>query len=344
MICHCRKWILTLLLSLFLFFLFVQLNYGKEQIPGTAIKLKVVSLPYISFAPLYIAQEEGYFTEQGLQIEFIKMVVAADAVPSLIKGDLDVIADTIFPSFLNAIARGANIKFVADKGYHFSKGCTYSAIMARRALVEGGKLNSISQLKGCRNGMIQDSAISGYYLEKTLNQANLSLNDIQMVFLSMPTRLEAIERGTIDITTATEPWVTRMLQTGHVVIWKPLQELFPNFQHAILLFGPTLLEKNPDAGRRFMIAYLKGVRQFNQGKTERNLEILVRYTDPDRELLKKTCWPAFRNNGQIDINSVLDFESWALKKGFLDKVISPNQFWDPSFVDYANKVLDSPKK
>lgn len=342
MIYDCRRQMIILFSSLLLSWIFIQLGYGKEQMPST--KVKVVSLPYVSFAPLYIAQEEGYFTEQGLQIQFIKMTVAVDSIPSLIKGDLDVIAETIFPAFLNAITRKAKIKFVADKGYHSSEGCTYSAIMARRTLVEEGKLNSISQLKGRRVGMIQDSSISGYYLEAVLNQANLSLNDIEKVLLPMPSRLEAFERGAIDITTATEPWVTRMLQTGHVVTWKPVQSLFPNFQHAILLYGPTLLEKNPDAGKRFMVAYLKAARQYNEGKTKHNLEILAKHTGLGRRLLEEICWPAMRSNGQIHIDSLMDYQAWALKKGFLDKMVSPNQFWDPGFVEHANKVLGTPDR
>ena len=93
-----------------------------------------------------------------------------------------------------------------------------------------------------------------------------------------------------------------------------------------------------------MVAYLKAVRQYNQGKTERNLEIMSKHTGLDKELLKKACWSSFRDNGQINIKSVVDFQRWALNKDFLDKVAQPNQFWDPSFIEYANKVLDSAKK
>jgi NitT/TauT family transport system substrate-binding protein len=92
-----------------------------------------------------------------------------------------------------------------------------------------------------------------------------------------------------------------------------------------------------------MVANLKAVRQYNQGKTKRNLDILAKHTGLDRELLEEVCWPAIRNNGQIHIESVMDYQAWAMKKGFLDKEVAPNQFWDPRFIDYANKVLNSSK-
>ena len=37
------------------------------------ITLKVQLVPYFSYAPLYIAKEEGYFAEQGIDVEFQKL-------------------------------------------------------------------------------------------------------------------------------------------------------------------------------------------------------------------------------------------------------------------------------
>jgi len=338
-----RKLPFTLLLALTVLLHF-SFSYGKEQVLPKATKLKSVVGPYISFAPWQIAEEEGFFTKQGLQIEFVKIIDSVEALPTLIKGDLDVMADVFYPSYLNAIARGANIKIVADRGYLSPAGCTYSAIMARRALVEEGKLNNISQLKGRRVAVTQVASIMGYFLEKILNQEGLTLADVEQVVLPLPSRMAAFEKGSIDIAFISEPWISKMLETGHAVIWKPAQHLIPNLQFAFLMYGPTLLEKNPDAGKQFMVAYLKAVRQYNQGKTGRNLEILAKHTGLDRGLLQKCCWQTLRNDGRINIGSILDYQSWALKKGFLDKEVSPNQFWDPSFVEYANKVLDRSTK
>jgi ABC-type nitrate/sulfonate/bicarbonate transport system substrate-binding protein len=36
-------------------------------------KLRVAMVPYLSYAPLTIAQEEGYFAQQGLDVEFVSL-------------------------------------------------------------------------------------------------------------------------------------------------------------------------------------------------------------------------------------------------------------------------------
>jgi NitT/TauT family transport system substrate-binding protein len=118
-----------------------------------------------------------------------------------------------------------------------------------------------------------------------------------------------------------------------------MEQEFPDFQLSVVMYGPSVLDKNPDAGRRFMIAYLKAARQWNEGKTERNLAIVSEATGLDETLLRKACWPPLRDDGQINVQSVIDFQAWAVRREYLDNPVPEQQFWDPSFVEHANEVL-----
>ncbi len=312
---------------------------AKETLEQKPIKLRVVMASYLTFATYFIAQEEGFFTKEGLQVDFVKMDDAGDAMPALIQGNLDVVSGFITAAPFNAMARGAKVILAGDKGYVASTGCVFMSFVARKELVESGKLKNPAQLKGRRIVMFRGSNAAGYCTEKILEMGGLTLDDIEIVNLPNPARPEALKKGSIDLFLAFEPWVTMTTQTGHGVIWMPAQEIIPDFPTAPLIFGPSLVDKNRDTGKRFMVAYLKGVRQYNLGKTDRNLEIISKYTGLDRELLKKLCWPPIRNNGMINVESMMDFQRWATKRGYLDRVIPPNQFWDPSFIEYGNRIL-----
>jgi len=314
---------------------------GVEQDQPESVALKVGILPYISYAPFFIAKEEGCFAEQGLQVELVRPGNVSEAIVALVQGDLDVAGGTVNCGYLNAMARGAKIRYVADKSYISPTSCTYAAFIARRVLVEAGELDSPAQLSG-RRIAIPDSiraSVLGYYIEAMLKTTDLTLDDIEIVNLPSPAQMEALEEGTVDLILTGEPWVSRILNAGHALLWMPVQQVVPDYQHATILYGHTLLEENPDAGRRFMVAYLKAVRQYNQGKTERNLEILAKHTGLERELLDQLCLPPMRNDGRINVDSVLDFQEWAVEKGYLDSAVTEDQFWDPSFVEYANEVL-----
>ncbi len=312
--------------------------HGNELVRTGQLKLKAVILPVLSFAPLFVAEEEGYFSEQGLQIEFVRLNRAAQAIPALAQGHLDVVGGGVSFGILNALLRSAKIKVVGDKGYFAPTGCPFVTLMARQDLIKSREVGNFIQIKG-RRMVLDPTNFEGYFIEKLISKVGLTLADIEPVDIPDPLVPEAMKKGKIDLAVIPEPWLTRVLQTGSAINWVPCQQVIPDFQFGFLVYGPSLLEKNPDGGKGFMVAYLKAVHQFNRGKTERNLKIIAKYTDLDQDFLRKTCWPSFRNNGQINTRSVLDFQSWGVKKGLLDKTIPPNQFWDPSFIEYANKIV-----
>lgn len=322
-------------------FFFVTLTLGHKP-QSEQIAVKVVILPFLANAPFFIADAEGFFKEQGIDVEFVRMKRTATAVSSLIRGKIDVMSGAIWPGHLNAIARGARIKFVANKSYLGNTGCISTAIVVRRALVESGELVGPEHLRGLKISL-NVSSYKGFFLEKLLRSAEMSLDDVEMVDLLPSVECEALQRGTIDIAVLSEPWLTWMNDSSDVSLWMDLREVVPEFQWGFILYGPTLLNENPEAGERFMVAYLKGVRQYYRGKTERNVDILTDYTDLDRELLQKACWPALRIDGRINVEEVNTYQTWAFKKGLLDRTVSEEEFWDPRFVEYASRVFDGNK-
>ena len=304
-----------------------------EQEP---VHLKVTSQPYLSFAPYYIAQAEGYFAEEGLEVEFVELT-GEEATPLLIQGELDVtVGFGVY--YLNAMARGAEVKVVADKGHIGTTGCSSGALVVRRELFETGELDSVAEMEG-RTVPLRSASMEEYYLEKLLDTAGLTVDDLVLTFMPQPAELEAMAQGTIDLSMASEPWATRHVRTGNAVLWMPYNELVPGEQHVTVVYGPSLLHTNPDAGRRFMVAYLRGVRQYSEGKTERNLEIMAEFSGLDEEFLQAACWYDFYDDGHVNVKSLLDFQQWAVEKGYLDSVVPPDQFYDPSFIDYASQVL-----
>jgi len=123
-------------------------------------------------------------------------------------------------------------------------------------------------------------------------------------------------------------------------VWKPVREVVPGYQYGLMLFGPTLLGDHREAGRRFVTAYLKGVRKYvGEGKTQANLEIVARHLKLDVDLLREACWPLHQNDGRLDFPLMDRYQAWALREGLIDRTLSEEELWDRSFVDHANRVL-----
>jgi hypothetical protein len=51
------------------------------------------------------------------------------------------------------------------------------------------------------------------------------------------------------------------------------------------------------------------------------------------------CWPAIRSDGTLNVDSLLDFQQWAINKGLQQTALTREQLWDPSFVTVAAQRL-----
>jgi NitT/TauT family transport system substrate-binding protein len=284
-----------------------------------------------------MASAGGHFSAEGLDVEFVKLSNMSAAVPLLLRGRLDVLPGPASPAFLNAIAQGSLLRFVADKGHVGVAGCSNMSIVVRRGLLAAsetrGSPPKVRRMSTSRETLFQ------YMLGKVLREEGLSDEDVEMVTVPAPAESGALGDGSIDAAFASDVWVTRLLDAGTGEVWIRLEDVLPGQQLSLISFGPRLLRDDPELGRRFMVAYLRGVRQFNEGPTARNLAILEAGTGHDRDALLRSCWPSVRDDGRIDLESVLEYQAWLLDRGLITEMVAEDRFWEPSFVEYANGVL-----
>ncbi len=302
--------------------------------------VKVVTLPFITFAPFYIALEEGFFAEQNLEVELVDMRIQEEILPALSSGQVDISSGLVSVGMFNAIARGGNFKITADKGYVDPEGCINWALAGRKELLEAGELASVEQLRGRTVNVVPATWLE-FYMEEILKSGGLSLDDITTMNLGSAAVPDALNQGTLDAALNSEPWITRFIGAGHMPIFGLPQELMPESQAAVMMYGPSLLGENAEVGERFMVAYLQAVRQYNEGKTPRNLEIIAQFTQLDPAFLELMCWPAIREGGALNVESVVEFQEWAMGRGYLDQLVAPEQFWDGRFIQTAMQQLDS---
>lgn len=306
--------------------------------PTELVKLTVSILPFLSYAPIFIAKEEGFFAEQGLDVEFVRIDRTSEAMPALAQGQIDVASGFFDVSTLNAIAQGGDIKYVSDKGYLDPEGCSASTFVLRKDILEAGTLDDLKNIKGMKVALTPASSAE-YALDVLLKEVGLSSSDVEILNIPLPARLEGLGNKSVDIAAVSDPWTIRMVNAGYGEVWNPWEELLPNFQFSINMYGPNLLTKNPEIGQKYMIAYLKGVRQYNQGKTPRNIEIISLYTEIDPKEVEQSCWMSMRDDGMMDISGMTGFQEWAIAKGLQISLVPADDLLDLSFVEFANEAL-----
>ncbi|MBO0510726.1 ABC transporter substrate-binding protein, partial [Streptomyces beijiangensis] len=224
-----------------------------------------------------------------------------DALPLLAKGDIDAQWAAPEAAVMNGIIGGFDIKWVAG---NFSPApASKSGLWVR--LKDGESASSVS-LKGSRMGtMIGKGSVISYPMEKALAAHHSSLTDIGFQQLGSADVLTALQNGGVDSAWLLDP------------IWRKVDG---DAKYAFLggqpqgeplggvLFGPSLLNKDPDAGVAFLRAYIRTVNTYFAGDYKSDPAFtasLATLLKTDESILKST--PSLRMD-------------WEIRKGTTDRL------------------------
>jgi ABC-type nitrate/sulfonate/bicarbonate transport system substrate-binding protein len=304
-----------------------------------------IGLPQsISDSGVLIARARGYFRDQGLTVEIVPFQSAPDTIPALASGELEAAGGTISTALFNAIERGVGLKMVADKGSS-RPGFEYSQIVVRRDLLESGAVREVADLRGRKIGVASLRSGVESLVAQVLALGGLSVDDVDLTVLGYPEGVVALGNRAIDANSTIEPLLSLGVAQGASGTWEPGRSSSAYggvYQAGNLVVGPRFAAQ-PEQVRRFLVAYLRGVRDYNDAtrKGMNRPEIFAmlakHLTVKDVALWERMVPTGLNPDGRIHVETIReDIERW-IDLGMLkpEDRIDPNQVIDHTFVDYA---------
>lgn len=296
------------------------------QSAATAVERAAVRVniqPFMGYAPFIIAKEEGLFEKYGVDVEFVT-APSAEAIPMTMAGQLDMSAAVVNAGMFNAIGKGGAARVVMGLSRWRADGCIPAAIL--------GQAGQREALQDVRNWTEVATATDptdmlAYFLDTVLSQSDRSLADIELTKVPAPAMVEALGTGATQLVMVGEPWITNLTAGGNAVILQEGQKTLPDSQFSVVLFGERLLD-SPEQADHIARALLEAFEQYQEGPTDRNVELLSAYTKLEPDLLRKVCWAPIPADGSINLESMMGFQEWMLRQGLLDNVLSPDRFMD----------------
>jgi NitT/TauT family transport system substrate-binding protein len=319
-------------------------------LPARAQSLKQVKVGTTNLSSdigLFLAQQRGYFRDEGLKVELISLDAGAKMIAPLGSGDIDVAAGAISAGLFNAVHRGLKIKIVADKGTNKAE-YSYKALMVRTDLVESGKFKTLADLKGMKVAIIANGAADESVINQALLKAGLSDNDIDRIFLPFSQHMSAFVNKAIDASISSEPGVSLMTKQKAAVRFSGVDAFYPVQQTAVLLMNGRFAA-DKETAVRFLKAYLKGVRDYSAslvgGKISgSNADELIGSISEmtgirDLSLLREGVPPYIDPNGTLAVESIkMDFEYFR-QRGLVANDIDLNEVVDTTLAKQAVEAL-----
>lgn len=287
---------------------------GKEEVDGLA-PLEKTEKVYIaedgaaSGAGFYIANEKGYFKDFNIDIEFVTFANSDDMLPAVASGKVDVAGGISTAAFFNSLAQGIDVKMIADKGHNI-KGKSYFTFVIRKDLTN--EIQSYEDFKGKTIAVSTKNGVDDYIFEQMLHHGGLTRDDVEFVLMAdFGNMLAAIGNGSIDAALQIEPLVTKGIAENIHERFGDATDYAPEAQIAMVLSSPKFLVDREEVALRFMVAYLKGVRDYNDafvkgtGDKDEMIDIMTKYTTlKEKEVWKEVNVTGLNPNGEMFIEDI----------------------------------------
>jgi NitT/TauT family transport system substrate-binding protein len=300
----------------------------------------------LSDAGVYVGMEAGYYREVGLEIEPITVRVLTDMLPMLFAGQVEAAGVGINAGTLNAAARQAGFKLVADKG-SITPGHGYLAWVMRKSLVDSARFQSDADLRGLTFALTPplEATQSMVVLQRLLGRLNLRLEDIDLKPLPFGDMPAALAGGAIDGSFLVEPFVAVGEQRGALVRWRGLDEVYPNLPLGLIAYSSRFADGQPDQARAFMVAYVRAVRLYLDAMDHgRNRDVVVgaltRHTDlKDAAVYDQIVAAGLDPDGRVSTEGLAGSVEAYRAVGALSEAVEPATLVDHQYVNYARERL-----
>ncbi|WP_144510625.1 ABC transporter substrate-binding protein [Bacillus sp. FJAT-22090] len=296
-----------------------------------------------SGAGFYIAKEKGYFADYNIEVEFAQFANSDEMLPALASGEVDIAGGVSTASFFNAIAQGIDVKIIADKGHNVPGKSYFTFVIGNHMKDE---IKEYKDFKGKRIAISSKNSIDEYIYLEMLKHAGLTQDDVEFVLLGdFGSMLGAIENGSIDAALQIEPLIAQGIENGFHVRFGDATDYAPESQIALVLGSPKFMNDEQDVSLRFMAAYLKGVRDYNdafikgEGKEE-VIDIMTKHTSlKDAALWEKVFVTGLDPDGKMFLDDIVKQYDAYKANGAISGDIDFDKAVDTSITEKAVEIL-----
>jgi NitT/TauT family transport system substrate-binding protein len=198
------------------------------------------------YLPLTIAEQLGYFKDEGLTVNIADFAGGSQALRAVVGGSADVVSGA-YEHTLNMQPKGQYLQCFVQQGR-----APQIAIGISKALAKTYK--SPKDLKGLKVGVSAPGSSTHMIVNYFISRDGLKPSDISVVGVGLSaTAITALKSGQIDVVSNTDPVMTKLEQDGDVKIiadtrtLKGTEQVLGGPMPAGCLYAPIdFIKKNPN--------------------------------------------------------------------------------------------------
>lgn len=176
---------------------------SMSALAAQAEALKLAHSTWVGYGPFYIAQEKGFFEDEGVEIELTIMENTPLKMGALMAGRVDIVASTAdeFPTYMRD---GKPLKYIL----------AVDNSSGGDGVVANKDIETVADLRG-RSVAFEEGSVSQFFINALLRREGLTQDDIKMVNMTATDAGVAFSAARVDAAVTWEPHLSQGAATDH---------------------------------------------------------------------------------------------------------------------------------
>jgi NitT/TauT family transport system substrate-binding protein len=314
-----------------------------QKLEKTKIIIAVGGKNLFYYLPLSVAERQGYFKDEGLEVEIADFAGGAKALQALVGGSADFVSGA-YEHTINMTAKKQPITAVVLQ-------LKYSAIELVMSKEKAAKYRSGKDLKGMKIGVTAPGSSTNMFVNTLLAKDGLKPTDVSIVGVGTTQgAYAALDKGEIDALANLDPVVTQLESTGKYVAVvdtrteKGMKDVYGGDYMAAVIYANTdYIRKNPNTTQAVVNAMVRADRWVAKATPQQIVDLMpAEYKAGNPSLYKEGLLKnmiGYSEDGMMSLKAAENvykvlhaFEPSVMKAGKMDL----NQTFDNSFVKKAD--------
>lgn len=301
---------------------------AKPNKGDAPIKVSIAAQPIVSNGALYAGVDEGFFAENGLELEIQPVANIAASIASVQGGTSNFgFATTV--SILQAVDSGVPISMIApfagiapkyyEKMEAGEDGYTteITAIVARG----GTRISRPQDLEGKTVAVADARGQAELTTRFVVDEDGGDSDKVNYTVMAFPDALNAFKAGQVDAMFSVEPFLTQAIEAGGVIISWPGVETFREGPTSAIISSDSYIKANEETVARMNCA-IRSSNEFANENPDVIRAAVAKAQNVEPEKLAKAVVPYYYTT--VDVAGLERFAGIMLDYGFISEKIDPN--------------------
>lgn len=262
---------------------------GGEGETAETTTIQIGTLPIANAAAMYLGMQEGFFEEEGLEVEPTVVQGGNEIITGMVSGDYDF----GFVGYISAGIAAARDVPVCVVTASDATGTTPEDDW--QVLVASGDspIDGPEDLAGATVGVNALGGVAEVMLKAALDQAGVDWRTIELIEVPFPEVPAAVAAGRIDAGYTAEPFVTTVLDQGGKVAFAPQSAIAPEYPNGAYATSQQFFQESSDVVERFESAMTTSL-EYARENPDAVREIIPTYTRIPADVAERMRLPVYQ--------------------------------------------------